>query len=94
MGYLLTLPGIKGKSFKKQLNNCIMKNVIKIGFFAVALSLFAVACGGGAKTESADSTATAPALDSAAQHAAAPADTLAKVDTSAAPAAADTAAHH
>jgi hypothetical protein len=71
-----------------------MKNVIKIGFFAVAFGLFAVACGGGAKTESTDSTATAPAIDSAAQQVAPPADTLAKVDTSAAAPVADSAAHH
>jgi len=35
-----------------------MKNFLKVGFFAIALGVFAVSCGSGAKTETADSTAT------------------------------------
>lgn len=93
MGYLLSTSGIKVKSFKKQLNNCIMKNVIKIGFFALAFGLFAVACGGGQTETTGDSTATGAPIDTAAAQVATPApDSLAGVDTSVV-APADTAAH-
>ncbi len=45
-----------------------MKNVIKFGFLALAFGIFAVACGGGASEQKADSTATqaTQAIDSAA----------------------------
>ncbi|WP_147323518.1 hypothetical protein [Chitinophaga silvatica] len=70
-----------------------MKNVIKIGFFALSFGLFAVACGGG-KSEGGDSTAVSSTpIDSATQQVAPPADSLAKVDTTAKPAD-TTAAHH
>ncbi|NLR81719.1 hypothetical protein FHW36_10796 [Chitinophaga polysaccharea] len=61
-----------------------MKNVIKIGFLALSFGIFAVACGGGAKTENAtDSTATAAGntIDSAAKAATNVVDSAAKAAT-------------
>ncbi|HEY9262486.1 hypothetical protein [Chitinophaga sp.] len=56
-----------------------MKNVIKIGFLALSFGIFAVACGGGAKTEATDSTATAASstIDSAANAATSTVDSVA-----------------
>jgi hypothetical protein len=100
LGYLLGDPGIKVKSFKNNLNNCNMKNVIKIGFLALSFGLFAVACGG-AKTETGtDSTASAAgaAIDSAAQVATSTVDSVANAAKSTVDSAAKTidsaAAHH
>ncbi|MFY0253941.1 hypothetical protein ACDQ55_08315 [Chitinophaga sp. 30R24] len=78
-----------------------MKNVIKIGFFALSFGLFAVACGGG-KTETAtDSTATAAssAIDSAAKAATTTVDSAAaaakaNVDSAANATVDSVAAHH
>jgi hypothetical protein len=45
----------------------MMKNLLKIGFLALAIGVFATACGGGASEANTDSTATAAteSIDSA-----------------------------
>lgn len=62
-----------------------MKNFLKVGFFAIALGVFAVSCGSGAKTETADSTAAATTtVDSTVSTVKADSATVVPVDTAAA----------